>query len=137
MGESVKKEIMTAFRKLPEDEFILQAIIRGGDISQSDAIRMALREFAYNHGYALREYQQILLCLVYLTKFAKGESIQNLDSWVAKAERLLKKNKDSLFAYQEYPKDTEAEVLFSQILSRRRMAANQQSGRKRAKQASR
>lgn len=116
-----KRDIQTAWRKLPEDEFFLNTCAEEMGLNQSAVIRVAIRYLAFNQGYVLREYQHLLLCLDMLLRHAKGEKFQNLEKWLSKSEKLLKRNKEKLFSFSDDTQEAEMAVWLSETLSRKRM----------------
>ena len=116
-----KRNKQTAIRILPTDEVFLKAIADHTTLNQSAAIRVAIREFAFNHGLVLREWQETLLCLSTLISHAKGNPVQNLDKRVAQAEKILKRNRERLLYFTEDYSEAETEVWLAEMASRRRM----------------
>lgn len=110
-----------SFRRLPGDVYFLDLIGEEWGIDNTAVFRMALREFAYRHGFAHRDMFEMLLTLRDVVTGCRVSKVQGMDKILSRAEKLLSRNESRLqkaYKFEPYPKDVEREIHREELIGR-------------------
>lgn len=105
---------LRTFKRWKTDDYFLDTIGEQLGLDSTAVFRMAIRDFAYRHGYALTEVHEIMLAMRDLTVGCKLAKVQGLDKTLKRAERILARHKsriENVFRFEEYPQHIEEEIL--------------------------
>lgn len=111
---SKKQPKIRTFRRWPSDDFVLDSIGEQYGIDSTAVFRIAIRDFAYKHGFAHPEMHEMLLVMRNLITGCRLAKVQGMEKTLAKGEKILKRHMDRLekaYRFDEYPKEIEQEVL--------------------------